>query len=421
MREVLLANRDDGRSRDAGHRPDVHGRFWRRSDLGAECTHILDRLPVRRPALAVVPASASATAPGSAEEQFGVFWDVWNLIEGNFYGPVPTVQERMYGAIRGMLATLNDTHTVFLDPKMAAIVQNDDAGSFEGIGAAVAYDEKIGLPRVAHVYDGQPAAKAGLKQGDVIVKVDDKTTENLSVLEVITLIRGPKGSTVHLSILRDEETGPQDVAIVRDSIEIPVTEARMLDNGIAYLQLAEFNNVAAQKVHDDLSGLLAKGPRGLVFDLRGNPGGFLHVAVAIGSQFVGEGVILTEKSKDGSEQVFKVNPGGRATDKASLPLVVLVDGGTASAAEIVAAAIRDAGRGILIGEKTYGKTSVQEPHSLVDGSQLRVTVARWFTPKGEQISDGLTPDIQVESPSAAAQGDQDPQLDRAVQYLLTGK
>jgi carboxyl-terminal processing protease len=360
---------------------------------------------------------ATEAAP---QDQFGVFWETWNLVDKEFYGDVPAVQQRMYGAIQGMVASLKDPHTVFLDPKMAAMINSDERGTFEGIGAALQYDQKILRPRIVHVYEGTPAAKAGLRRGDVVLKVDDISTDNMTVLEVITLIRGPQGSTTHLSILRDNEQNPTDVIVVRQPIQIPVTESRMLDDNLAYLRLTDFNNVAADRLRDDLQALLARKPRGLIFDLRGNPGGYLHIAVAIGSQFVGQGVILTEKSKDGTEQTFNVQPGGLATSQ-SLPLAVLVDGGTASAAEIVAAAIHDAGRGTLIGEKTYGKTSVQAPHELSDGSELRVTVARWFTPKGDQIKDGLTPDIQTEMPAAATTGDKDPQLDRAEQYLLTGK
>jgi carboxyl-terminal processing protease len=358
--------------------------------------------------------------PASPQDEFGIFWDVWNLLEKEFYGDMPSVQRRMYGAIQGMVATLKDPHTVFLDPKTAAIVKSDDKGSFEGIGAAIQYDPKSLRPRIAHVYKGTPAEKAGLRHGDIILEVDDSSTENLTLLEVITLIRGPKDTTTVLSILREGEQTPLDVPVVRQPIQIPVTESRLLDDNIAYLKLTDFNNVATTKVQDELAALLARQPRGLVFDLRGNPGGYLHVAVDIGSQFMSQGVILTEKSRDGSEQTFNVKPGGLATDKA-LPLVVLVDGGTASAAEIVSAAIRDSGRGILIGEKTYGKTSVQAPHGMSDGSELRVTVARWFTPKGDQIKDGLTPDIVVEMPADAVEADQDPQLERAQQYLLTGK
>ncbi len=346
----------------------------------------------------------------------GIYWTA------NSTGTIPGVSARIYGAIQGMVSTFGDPHTVFLDPKTAAIVKSDDQGSFEGIGAAIQLDEETGLPTIGHVYEGTPAAAAGLRQGDAVLKVDEVSTEGMTVLEVITRIRGPKNSTTHLLIARGDDHAPFDVPVVRQSIEIPVTESRMLDDGIAYLKLSDFNNTAADRVKTDLESLLAHNAHSLVFDLRGNPGGYLQIAVEIGSQFVGKGPVLTEKAKDGTEQAFDVQPGGLATDKAALPLVVLVDGGTASAAEIVAAAIHETGRGILIGEQTYGKTSVQVPHEMSDGSELRITVARWFTPNGNEIKDGLTPDIQVAAePLDAAQSSGDRQLDRAVQYLLTGK
>lgn len=362
----------------------------------------------------------SESADPASSPEFGVFWETWRLLERDFYGDMPALQDRAYGAVRGLVSSMGDPHTAFLDPKMAAIVHSNDQGSFEGIGASIRYDDKIGRPRIVHVYDGQPAAKAGLRTGDIIVSVDKKSTESLSTLEVITLIRGPRGTSTTLSVLRQDADDPLDIPVTRDRIDIPVTEAKVLDNGIAYLKLSDFNNVATERVQSDLRTLLAEKPRGLILDLRGNPGGFLHVSVEIGSQFVGEGVIVTEKSKDGREDVFNVKPGGLATDKA-LPLIVLVDGGTASAAEIVAAAIRDSGRGVLIGEKTFGKTSVQVPHQLKDGSELRVTIARWFTPAGNQIKDGLSPDVEVKLTSDDIEADRDPQLDRAVQYLLNGK
>ena len=269
-------------------------------------------------------------------------------------------------------------------------------------------------------FAGQPAAQAGLKSGDIILKVDAKATENLTVFEVVTLIRGPRGSTVHLTIKREGVEEPLDVPVVRDRVDIPVVESRMLDQGIAYLRLTDFNNLATQKVKAALTDLLQQKPHGLIFDLRSNPGGFLHVAVEIGSQFVAKGNIVTEKSKDGAEEAFPVQPGGLVTDPA-LPVVVLVNAGTASASEIVAAAIRDTGRGILIGERTFGKSSVQIPHDLSDGSELRVTIAKWFTPKGDQITGGLTPDIEVKLTTEDMTAKRDPQLDRAVEYLVNGK
>ena len=363
-----------------------------------------------------VPESSDSQ---SLDEKFKIFWEVWDLIERDFYGPLPDDQERVYSAIRGMISSLGDEHTAFLTPEQTAIVTSDDSGSFEGIGASIRLDESISHPRITEIFEEQPAAEAGLLSGDIILAIDDTTTKDMTVLEAISLIRGPKGSTVHLTIQRESESNLDSfvVPVVREKIDIPIIEAEILEGNVAYLRLTDFNIMATEKLQEALKGLLEHNPRGLVFDLRGNPGGFLHVAVEIGSQFVPAGNIVTEKTKDGTEDVFEVCPGGLATDS-SLPLVVLINQGTASAAEIVAAAIQDSGRGILLGDQTFGKSSVQVPHGLSDGSELRVTIARWFAPSGNTIEEGLTPDIEVEMTVEDIEAGQDTQKKRAVEYIL---
>jgi carboxyl-terminal processing protease len=363
-----------------------------------------------------VPTSSDGQ---SLDDKFQIFWEVWNLIESDFYGPIPDDQERVYSAIRGMISSLGDEHTTFLTPQQRAIVASDDSGSFEGIGASIRFDEETDHPRITQIFAGQPAARAGLLPGDLILAVDDATAKDMTVLETISLIRGPEGSTVHLTIQRETEGNLDSfvVPIVREKIDIPIIETEILEGNVAYLRLTDFNTVATERLQEALKGLLAHDPRGLVFDLRGNPGGFLHVAVEIGSEFVPAGNIVTEKTKDGTEAVFEAHPGGLLTDS-TLPLVVLVDQGTASAAEIVAAAIQDSDRGILLGDQTFGKSSVQIPHGLSDGSELRVTIASWFTPDGITIEEGLTPDIKEEMTPEDIEAGQDPQKKRAVEYIL---
>ena len=233
--------------------------------------------------------------------------------------------------------------------------------------------------------------------------------------EQVAKVRGPAGSVVKLTIVRGEDK-PFVAEVTRAKIEIKLVESRMIGD-VAYVSLSKFDSATtAQQLNDTLKPLLANNPKGLIFDLRGNPGGFLDQAIAVADIFLNDGVVLYERRKDGAETVFRSDNGGIAQD---IPLVVLINGGSASAAEIVAGAIQDRGRGKLIGEKSFGKGSVQQINRLSDGSQLRVTIAHWFTPNNRGIhGDGLEPDMTV------AAGDDpklDPQLDRAVEFLTTGK
>ena len=361
---------------------------------------------------------ASVAAAGEEPSEFAVFWEAWHLIENEFYGDLPTMQEVTYGAIRGVLVSIGDDGTSFIDPERAAVMREDVTGSFEGIGAIVNM-----LPNgrliIIEPLQGRPAAQAGLQQGDLVLKVDDTPIQNMTLTEAVSLIRGPAGTTVRLTILRKGVKEPFEVAIVRERIEIEVIESRMLDDDIAYVRLTEFNAKATQELEESLRELMAQEPKGLIFDLRSNPGGFLQTSVEVASQFLDEGLVLTEKGKDDFERDYPVESGGLAT---KVPLVVLVNAGSASASEIVAGAIQDSGRGVLIGGRTFGKGSVQLPHTLSDGSELRVTIARWFTPKGREIQGiGILPDIEVEITQEDLEAGQDPQLERAVEYLLTGK
>ncbi len=344
-----------------------------------------------------------------------LFREVWGLLKKQFYGDLPQGKEITYDAIRGLVERLGDQHTAFVDPKTAELFNTDMEGSFEGIGAQVELAEGGGV-RLRYLFSNQPAEKSGLQAGDVILAVDGKDITKLSLMEAIGLIRGPRNSKVVLTVRRDQEK-PFEITVVRDRIEIPVVESKVLADGmIQYVSLSEFSSIAPNRLADTLSRALAQKPTGLILDLRGNPGGLLDASVRIGSYFVPKGPILIERMKDGTQKVYDRQ--GRYL-LGDTPLVVLVDGGSASASEIVAGAIQDAGTGVLIGEKTFGKGSVQLPNTLSDSSQLRVTIAHWFTPKDRGIhGSGLEPDIKVPLTKEDTAAKRDPQLDRAVQYLL---
>ncbi|MCX6031676.1 MAG: S41 family peptidase [Chloroflexi bacterium] len=379
--------------------------------------------PAPRPtALASAPSPTPRPAARAADEKIpldtALLQEVWTLLQQQFYGDLPQGEEVTYDAIRGIVDRLGDQHTGFSDPKAAAMFISDMEGQFEGIGAQVELAESGGV-RLQYLFANQPAEKAGLLAGDVITAVDGKDVTKLTLMEAIVLIRGPRGTKVVLTIHRADQPA-MDVTVTRARIEIPVVETKTLADGkIQYVSLSEFSSVAPKRLSDAVNTALAKKPAGLILDLRGNPGGLLDAAVSIGSYFVPRGSILIERSKDGAEKVYQ-RQGTYLLG--STPLVVLVDGGSASAAEIVAGAIQDAGTGVLIGEKTYGKGSVQIPNVLSDGSQLRVTIAHWFTPKDRGIhGTGLEPDVKVSLTKEDVAAKRDPQLDRAVEYLLTGK
>lgn len=359
--------------------------------------------------------SPTPPVPEEVREAFDIFWEAWRIVEREYYGELPDPQRVTYGAIRGALQTLGDDYTSFIEPQIASILREDASGTFEGIGALVRMNEHERL-EIVRPFEGQPAAKAGLLPGDVIVAVDGVSIIGKGIYEAIGLIRGPEGTQVTLTIERPGQEGSFDVTITRARIEIPIVETHMIGEDIAYIRLTEFSAQATQQLRAGLANLLRSASlKGLILDLRDNPGGFLREAVDVADEFLPEGVILIERSSDGKEETYRSTDTGLAQD---IPLVVLVNAGSASASEIVAGAIQDRGRGILVGEKTFGKGSVQLSHQLSDGSELRVTVAHWFTPNGRAIhGTGLEPDVLVEvTPEELAAG-HDPQLDRAVELL----
>lgn len=364
----------------------------------------------------LAPQAAPAANPPreDLQQRFGLFWEAWSIIEREYNADAPLdLQKMVYGAISGAINSLGDPYTTFSEPAQARIFEEDLEGSFEGIGATV--DLVEGLLVIVEPLESSPALKAGLRPNDVILEVDGQSLQGLDLTEAISLIRGPKGTRVRLLIHRPGMLEPFEVELTRDKIDLPTVSHQMLEDGIAYVRLTEFNNQATTRLRAALRSLMEEEPRALIFDLRGNPGGYLHIAGQVASQFIREGVVVIEKNSKGEVRELRADGRGLALD---VPLVVLVDGGTASAGEIVAGAIQDLGRGTLIGRPTYGKGSVQASYTLSDGSAVRVSIARWYTPNGHQLDgDGLTPDIVVE-PDPEQSADDDPVLERARQFIL---
>jgi len=353
--------------------------------------------------------------PTPTSAAFDLFWEAWELIQSDYYGDLPTEEEMTYGAIRGAISTLDDPYTAIIEPQVAEVTREDSSGTFEGIGAWVTMRD--GRLIIVGTFEGQPAEAAGLQRDDIVLQVDDTPIENMSIYEAIGLIRGPAGTLVRLTILRQGEE-PFDVEVTRESIDIPVVESEMREDGIAYVRLIRFSTDASAKLGEAVQALLNEDPTGLILDLRNNPGGWLNEAVLTAGLFLPEEeLILIERFKDGTERPYRSPNQPVALD---IPMVVLVDAGSASGSEIVAGALQDHDRATLIGETTFGKGSVWWPRELSNGAELRITVALWFTPADRAIhGQGLEPDIAVEMTVEDVEAERDPQLDRAVEYLLT--
>jgi carboxyl-terminal processing protease len=365
------------------------------------------------------PTNTPATITPSGEPNFELFDEVWEIVGREYDGELPNDQERIYAAIEGSLAILGDQYTRFYRPDVAARMRENLSGAVEGIGAFVRETEE-GDTEIVRPIPGQPAEQAGIRPGDIIIGVDGEDVRGQTLDEVISKVRGPRGSEVVLTIQRDGEDGSLQIAITRTRFEVPTIEAQMLQEeaagDIAYIRLSNFSANAENQLTEALKELLAQNPAGLILDLRDNPGGFLDQSIAVADLFLSNGVILFERNQVGLDQTFEASPGDIAE---SIPMVVLINPGSASASEIVAGAIQDNGRAILIGETTFGKGSVQRSRQLSDGSELRVTFARWFTPNNQTIDDqGISPDILVETDEVFMYASEDDiQLQRALEYF----
>lgn len=360
------------------------------------------------------PETLTAT-PQDLQTLFKPFWEAWQIVHSEYVNQPVDDTQLLEGALRGMMEALGDKHSSYMDPQTYKDANAQLAGSYEGIGAFV--DTSGEYLTIISPIAGSPAEKAGLQAGDEIIAVDHKDMSGLDPELVRRKVIGPAGTSVHLTVRRKGETVPLEFDIVRARIEVPSVSGKMLENGLAYVQITTFGDKTMQDLKATLKKLMAQDPKGLILDLRDNGGGYLQTAVEVVSQFQGQGVVLYEQYGDGTKKAYQALPGGLATD---IPMVVLINEGTASASEITAGALQDYGRAKLVGVTSYGKDSVQNWVPLSNGEgAVRVTIARWLTPNERQIDNqGLRPDVYVPRTPEDRKAGRDPQLEAAVETLM---
>lgn len=360
------------------------------------------------------PASAQAEPKQDVDELFSPFWETWDLLH-QVYVDVEKLDDNalMEGALRGMLEAVGDSNTAYMDPEAFRMSNEDLEGSFEGIGAYVRKDEETGALRIVSVIATSPAETAGILADDAIVEVNGENITHLSQDEIISRVRGPAGSTVRLGIRRPGVSGLIEINVTRARVDIPLVESRMIGD-IAYVRLTQFGALATEQLRKALADLNAQEPAGLILDLRGNPGGYLQTAIDVANEFLPEGPVLIERSAL-NETVHQATSAGLAED---VPMVALVDQGSASASELLAGALQDRKRAVIVGAVTFGKGTVQTWRPLVNGGGVRITIARWYTPGDRSIDgEGLSPDLIVNWPASGVSGDFDPQLEAALRVL----
>jgi len=358
-----------------------------------------------------VPARQGHAQIEGLPPEFQRLAEVWEVLQKEHYGREQLDAEKVSdGAIRGMMLALDDRYASFLDAKQYSVESQDLRGFFEGIGAQVVMEE--GLVTILAPLPNTPAAKAGLEPGDAILAINGESTAGLTLLEAVNRIRGPKGTTVTLSVLHRGSLEPATVTITRAVIELSSVELKMLDGGIGRLKISEFNSNTNDELKDALAQFRQAQGRALVIDLRNNPGGLLNSVVDVASQFLKDGLVLYEMDAVGNRTDWKVRGGGQAQD---VPLVVLINEYSASAAEVLSGALLDRQRATLVGATSYGKGSVNTLRQLNDGSAIYFTIARWFTPNGNLIEGkGITPNVPVES---SRRDQPDAQMAKALEIL----
>jgi len=346
---------------------------------------------------------------------FNQFWQVWDKIKANYVKQPVTDTDMLYGAIQGLVMSLGDPYSLYFPPKAADEFSKDLSGELEGIGAEMGMKNNQ-LTVIAPLSDS-PAEKAGLRAGDKVLAIDGTSTFSMDINTAVEKIRGKAGTVVKLTITRDGLTKAKDITITRAKINVPSVTFLMKPGNIAYIRVMQFNEDTTVEFDKAVKQVQANNAKGLVLDLRSNPGGYLDAAVYMASEWIKSGVIVSEKGVDGANNSHNTIGDHRL---AGMKTVVLVDRGSASASEIVSGALQDTKHAVLVGEQTFGKGSVQDYETFPDGSALKLTVAEWFTPNGKNINkEGITPDVKVSVDWSTEKVGEDKVLDKAIQ-VLTG-
>jgi carboxyl-terminal processing protease len=359
-----------------------------------------------------LPTEYSDAPPEEADDLFAPFWEAWDIVHRDYVDQPLDDEILMRGAIQGAIDAIGDPQTSYMDPDTYFQANIPLEGSYEGIGAWV--DTEGEFLTIVSPMPGSPAEEVGLEPGDLVIAIDGEDVTGIDPNLVVRRVLGPAGSIVVLTIQRGETV--LEFEIERGSIEVPSVQSEMLDGNIGYIQLFTFSAGASDALRQTIRTLDRDGAEAFILDLRGNGGGYLNAAIEVSSEFIADGLILTEKFGDGTEQTYEASGRGLATD---IPLVVLINAGSASASEIVAGAIQDYERGFIVGETSFGKGSVQNWVPLAnEQGAVRVTVARWFTPNGTLIDgEGLTPDYEIGLTEEDFAEGLDPQLDKALELL----
>lgn len=361
---------------------------------------------------------ASVSIPDESVD-LSTFWHVWDLLENKypFEDKKPDSVNKMYGAIRGLASSYGDPHTVFFEPKDAKVFSQDVDGLFTGVGMEIG--SRGGFLVVIAPLKDSPAQKAGIHTGDIVLKIDGEATGEMYLDQAVEKIRGKKGTDVVLSIARENENEPIEITITRDTIVVPTIETKIIDDKIFKISLYSFSANVTKDFTKAIQEFEASGLDKLIIDVRGNPGGFLDASIDIASFFIPQGKpIVIEDFGEGHEEVVYRSKGFPLLSNHDFDVVILVDKGSASASEILAGALSEYGIATLVGDRTYGKGSVQELISLPDKSSIKITVARWLTPNRESIEEnGLVPEYSVERTIEDYENNIDPQLEKAVELL----
>jgi len=388
----------------------VTGSFWLGYAKGKQSERLANKsIPLTQ---SIVENKDSAN---SQTVDFSLFWKVWDLLKEKYVNNNSLdAQKMLYGAIEGMLKSTDDPYTTFFDPKATNAFSQDLEGSFDGIGAELGIKDDI-LTVIAPLEDS-PAAKSGLRAGDKIIKIDGKSTADVTIDGAVDLIRGKKGTTITLTVLHSGDQETKDIIVTRDTITVKSVKLEFKDNDIAYLKITKFGETTDKEFDAAMNQIITKGSRGIILDLRNDPGGYLDKAVDVASRMIPKDkAVVMEEDNTGKRETLNTLGGDKLS---GIPTVILINEGSASASEILAGALRD-DRGLqLIGKKSFGKGCVQELINLPQNTSVKITVAKWLTPNGDYIMDkGIEPNTEVDLTLDDYNNNRDPQLDKGLEVM----